>query len=131
MRRTPLTTLWLAAGMGFVALVVYLSINTEPIDVGRVEDVKVGHFIAYGWLMLWFCQVYRTLRTRVVLAAALVLLGVALEYVQGWTGYRSFAYSDMRDDALGVAIGWILSLTPLKGFLEALEVRYSLARKEA
>ena len=43
-------------GWAFVVLVVYLSLNTEPVDVGRVEEVKAGHFIAYGWLVLWFAR---------------------------------------------------------------------------
>lgn len=46
--------LWLGMGWAFVVLVIYLSLNPDPIDAGRVEGVKVGHFIAYGWLMLWF-----------------------------------------------------------------------------
>jgi len=33
---------------------------------------------------------------------------VALEYAQGLTGYRTFAYSDMRDNAFGVLVGWIV-----------------------
>ena len=32
-------------------------------------------------------------------------LGVALEFMQGWTDYRTFDVADMAADALGVAVG--------------------------
>ena len=110
----------------FVGLVVYLSLNTNPLDAGRFEDVKVGHFIAYGWLMLWFAQLFPANRSRAIAAILLGLLGVSLEYVQGMTGYRSLAYSDMRDNVLGVLVGWVIALTALGRtlpFLESVAVR--------
>jgi hypothetical protein len=102
--------IWLALGAGFVALVVYLSLSTSTIDAGRFEDVKVGHFIAYFWLMFWYSQIFRGVRPRIALAVGFALMGVGLEYLQAMTGYRTFGYSDMRDNALGVltglALGW-------------------------
>ena len=62
--------------------------------------------------MLWFAQLTR-MRERVGIALVLVAMGVILEYLQDFTGHRTFAYSDMRDNAIGVAIGFALALTPL------------------
>jgi VanZ family protein len=44
---------------------------------------------------------------RVVLALAMVSvgLGVALEYVQWFTGWRDFEYGDMVASAIGVGVG--------------------------
>ena len=120
--------LWLCVGWSFVVLVVYLSLTPEPVDIGRIEEVKVGHFLAYGWLMLWFSQIYRSLSVRAAWAIGLALMGVALEYAQGMTGYRSFAYADMRDNALGAGMGLALSWTPLGSILAAVETRVGKIR---
>ena len=112
---------WLAVGYGLVGLVIYLSITPEPIDVGKVEGVKVGHFFAYFVLMLWFSQLYQSWRTRLGVAAAFVLMGVGLEYTQGLTSYRSFAYADMMDNAIGVALGLAMGSTPAGSALARIE----------
>jgi hypothetical protein len=120
--------LWLGMGWAFVVLVIYLSLTPNPIDAGRIEGVKVGHFLAYGWLMLWFSQLYRPLKTRMAFALGFALMGVALEYAQGMTGYRTFAYSDMRDNVLGAGTGLALALTPLGNVLAALEAKVGKLR---
>jgi hypothetical protein len=77
-----------------------------------VDGVKPGHFIAYAWLMVWFSEIYKSPRSRAACAIGLVLMGVALEYAQAMTGYRTFAYSDMLDNAYGVAAGAAIAWTP-------------------
>jgi len=104
---------WIGFGVMFVLLVVYLSVTPDPLRAPTVENFKTGHILAYLWCMLWFAQALRRSRERIVVASFLVLLGIALEYVQRATGYRHFAYSDMVDDAIGVGVGWLLSFTPL------------------
>lgn len=116
---------WQAAGFAFIALVTWLSLTPQPVDAGRLGEVKIGHFLAYGWLMLWFSQLDASVRARIRLAAGLMLLGVALEYAQSLTGYRSFAYADMRDNALGVLLGGALAFTPLGRTLAMLEARFA------
>jgi hypothetical protein len=101
-------TAWLAAGAAFVALVIYLSLSVTTIDAGKIENVKGGHFLAYCWLMYWYSQLYRRLPVRIAIAAVLVAMGIGLEYLQGMTTYRTFGYMDMRDNALGVAVGLVL-----------------------
>ncbi|HSN19412.1 MAG TPA: hypothetical protein VLS49_01970 [Usitatibacter sp.] len=111
---------WILCGAAFVALVVYLSLTPHPLDVPSVYDLKTGHMLAYAWLMFWFSQIYRRPWQRVGFALGFLALGVALEYVQGWVG-RDFAYTDMRDDGFGIAIGALLALTPLGGTLAMIE----------
>jgi hypothetical protein len=50
-----------------------------------------------------------------------VALGIALEFVQGWTDYRTFEVADMVADALGVAVGWALAPPRLPNFLQLIE----------
>ena len=104
---------WFVTGIAFIGLVIYLSLTTHPIIVDSFEGVKLGHFIAYAWLMVWFAQIYPSARARLAWGVGFVLMGVALEYLQGATGYRHFAYSDMVDNAYGVIAGGVLAWTPL------------------
>jgi hypothetical protein len=104
---------WFACGIAFIGLVIYLSLTTHPIVVDSFEGIKTGHFIAYAWLVLWFAQIYPSARARIAWGVGFILMGAALEYLQGATGYRTFAYSDMVDNAYGVIAGTILAWTPL------------------
>lgn len=70
----------------------------------------MGHFLAYGGTMFWFCLVYKSARTRLAYAIGFIAMGVAIEYVQRWTGYRSFEVYDMVADAFGVVFGWAAAL---------------------
>ena len=103
---------WLAGGMAFVALVIYLSLTPNPISAPSWGSFKLGHIAAYAWLMFWFAQLFPTGRQRFGIAMTLWGLGIALEYVQDLVG-RDFAYSDMVDDGIGVFAGWLVAMTPL------------------
>ena len=77
---------WLIVGLGFVALVVFLSLTPDPPHTGLPQGTKIGHVLAYCWLMFWFAQIYRAASTRYRLALTFCAMGIALEYVQGLTG---------------------------------------------
>lgn len=103
---------WLAGGWLLVALVVTLSLMPhppEPLAFSHAD--KLEHAASYASLSWWFCQLYRRAEARVM--AALVALGVALEFVQGWTGYRYFDVLDMLANSVGVLLGWLAARTPL------------------
>jgi VanZ family protein len=106
-----------------VILVVWLSLTPYPIDLGDTEGFDPGHFIAYTVLMFWFAQLLRPGRARIAAAIALVALGVGLEFAQLLTETRHFDLLDMRDDALGVAAGYVLAMSPLGTTLLFLERR--------
>ncbi len=113
---------WIACGCTFVFLVIFLSLTPEAPDLGSMNDLKANHLLAYGWTMFWFAQLFRRIPARLAIGVALCALGVALEYVQQWTGYRTFRYSDMVTDALGVTLGLVLSLGPMGGLLQVAEL---------
>ncbi len=64
--------LWIIGGLGFVLLVVYLSLTPDPVDIGQPEGLKLDHMIAYAWLMLWFGQIYRTTASRILVGGGVL-----------------------------------------------------------
>jgi VanZ family protein len=98
--------LWLAVGWAMVAAIVVGSLMHSPPSLGFEQGDKLEHLASYGLVMFWFCQLYAARRARIGYALGFVLLGVALEFVQGWLGYRNFEVADMLADAAGVALGW-------------------------
>ena len=65
---------------------------------------KLGHFAAYGLLMSVFCLTYDQWRTRLACATGFIAMGIALEILQGMTGYRTFDVLDMAANAAGVLL---------------------------
>jgi VanZ family protein len=59
--------------------------------------------------MLWFAFLYRRTPTRLWYALGFIAMGVAIEFIQPYTG-RDFEVADMLADALGVALGWGVAL---------------------
>jgi VanZ family protein len=105
---------WLTGGWLLVGLVIYLSLTPHPPEPLSFPGAdKLEHAVAYGSLALWFCQIYLSARSRTIMLALLIGLGIALEFVQGWTGYRDFEVWDMVADSVGVLFGLLLALTPL------------------
>jgi VanZ family protein len=105
-----LRALWLAVGWAMVAAIVWLSLTANPPRIDIEEGDKLGHLASYATLMLWFSQLYMEKRTRALYALGFAAMGVALEFAQGATGYRSFDLADMLANALGVLCGWAAAL---------------------
>jgi VanZ family protein len=114
-------TLWLILGWVWIVLVIYLSLTPHPPEIQMDSGDKLGHLLAYGFLMLWFAQLYRTHPTKNAIAIGLIGLGIAIEIAQEQTGYRHFELADIGADGIGVGIGLLLSLTPLREGLRLAE----------
>jgi glycopeptide antibiotics resistance protein len=103
--------IWLSFGVLLICTITVLSlINLAPISGVLLQD-KVMHMLAYGFLMGWFAQIYRHLMARLVLVVALVVMGVAVEYLQGMLAHRQFDTMDMVANTFGVLLAWLLSYT--------------------
>ena len=113
--------IWLVLGWLLVLFVIYLSLTPEPVQVPVEQGDKYGHVFAYAMLMSWFANLYELPMRRMQFAVGFVALGVALEFVQGWTGYRSFEVADMAADAVGVAGGWLFASPRIPNYLQWVE----------
>lgn len=106
--------IWLALGCLWVTAIFYLSLTPSPPQPLHFDNSdKLEHALAYGLLMLWFCQVAQRQWQRILLAVLLIGMGIAMEYLQRMTGYRTFDYFDMLANGTGVLLGWGLAQTPL------------------
>ncbi|MFY9317094.1 MAG: hypothetical protein WAO95_16245 [Burkholderiales bacterium] len=101
--------LCVAAGWALVAAIVWLSLTPAPPRIDIEQGDKLGHFLGYGSLMLWFCLLYPRRAARIAHALAWTGMGVGLEFIQGQLGYRTYEPFDMVANALGVLIGWALA----------------------
>lgn len=101
-------TLWLIFGFALIGLVIYLSLRTISFPMPHFNQVdKVQHLIAYGTLTLWFSQTFKG-QTRYKIAGAFILMGIAIEFVQPFTG-REFSYLDMLANSTGVLLGLLVA----------------------
>ena len=116
--------MWLAAGwLGVVGVVVLSLIPPPPEILGVANEDKLGHLSAYGLLMWWFAQDALAARQRAWVGAALIALGVVLEFLQGWGGLRTFSVVDMAANGAGVALGWALAPPRLPNMLQRAAAR--------
>jgi VanZ family protein len=97
--------------------VIVLSLIPMDVDLGEGRD-KVAHFVAYGSLSFWFGMLVAGRARQLGIAITLAAMGVAIEFLQGMTDYRSFEVADMVANAVGAALGWGLAQTPLRNALD-------------
>lgn len=99
---------WLALGWLLVVAVCWLSLTPSPMDSGIDQGDKVGHLLAYLSLMAWWGQL-DTRTNRLLLL--FLLMGMALEGLQGLTPQREPSLLDMLANASGALLGWLTSRT--------------------
>jgi VanZ family protein len=112
--------LCVAAGWALAATIVWLSLTPAPPMVDFEQGDKLGHFLAYGSLMFWFCLLYLGLAQRVGYALLWIGMGIGLEFIQGHLGYRSYEVYDMVANAIGVLLGWAFSFAIPTGIAQKL-----------
>jgi len=115
--------IWRIAGWLGIAAIITLSLMPLQLDMAVDNGDKFGHLASYGLVTLWLTQPYTGLHQRIWLVVGMVALGIALEFAQHATGYRSFEVADMVADALGVTIGWLLAPPRLPNLLSWTEKR--------
>lgn len=120
-----IANIWRIAGWLGIAAIITLSLVPLQLEMAVDNGDKFGHLASYVLVTLWLAQLYTELRQRIWLVLGMVALGIALEYAQGATSYRSFEVADMVADALGVATGWLLAPPRLPNFLDWTKNRLS------
>ena len=115
--------LWLSIGYALVALVVYLSLTSSPVDPGLDFPLvdKVYHAFAYFVLMAWFAQIYHDRFQRNMIAVTFIVLGITLESLQSFDPNRYFEFADMVANTTGVILGLLLAMTGAKNCLLKIE----------
>jgi len=103
-KRLQLPRLWWSLGLTMVVAILYLSLMPSPPKVEEISD-KWQHAFAYALLMSWFVQL---VQRRWLAAICLVVMGVGVEFVQGWSGLRYYEEMDMVANSAGVLIGWLM-----------------------
>lgn len=125
MRSLRLAGLWQAVGWVYVFVVISFSLSPSPPDLlteFQGAD-KLIHLSVYGIMMLWFGCIYLPGPRLVHFAVAFILLGIALDLVQGATDYRTMELLDMVSNACGVCLGGLLAKTRVGSALVWLEAR--------
>ena len=111
--------LW--AGIGWLILLAVIVLSLVRVDqpVALEHADKVLHLLVYGSLMYWWGMVHAA-KLRFWMAA-LPLLGLALEWAQMLTAYRSMDWMDAAANLLGVVLARLLLATPAKHLLARID----------
>jgi glycopeptide antibiotics resistance protein len=75
-------------------------------------------------MTFWFAMLFPGLARQLGVALAFAAMGVAIEYLQRMTGYRTFDVADMIANGIGASLGWGLAQTPLANALDWVERLY-------
>ena len=95
---------WACAWLGvFITLLV--SLMPPPFKEGVAHADKIVHLTGYAVLMFWWAQLILHRRWR--LAIAVVLFGILIEWLQGFTPNRQTDALDVLANSSGMLIGWL------------------------
>lgn len=115
--------IWRSIAYLIILVIIILSLIPDP---GKVTPFsasdKLMHTLAYAVSMLWFGFCFKREKLFII-GAGLVFLGIALEIIQGQTGYRNMSFCDIIANCAGVIIGLLLSFSPLSRSLQYIEQR--------
>jgi len=115
--------LW--TGLGWVQVLLVICLSLMPVipvlQLPMEQGDKIAHVLAYCVLMSWFANLYGKLHQRWLLAVGFIAMGIALEFVQRWMGFRTFEIADMVAGTLGVGVGWLAAPPRLPNYLALLE----------
>lgn len=115
------SNLWRAIAYLIILFIIVLSLipNPEEVTPFSASD-KLLHVIAYAVAMFWFGLCFRRDRLYII-GVILILLGIAIEFIQGQTGYREMSLYDIFANITGVVIGFLLSFSRLSLVLHYFE----------
>jgi VanZ family protein len=118
----PLRYRWLWLGLGMASLLIILALALAPLsgNLPVLGGDKVAHFLAFLFLTVWFLGLcHPALTLRILLA--LLLYGVLIEVLQGFTPFRAVEAADVVSDMAGIGAGWLLAQAGLRGWCVRVE----------
>ena len=97
---------WVLGWLGIVITLV-VSLMPSPFNESGAQTDKIVHLGGYGVLMFWWAQLIIQRRWR--LAIAVVLFGILIEWLQGFTPDRQTDVFDVLANSSGVLLGWLVA----------------------
>lgn len=94
--------------IGYILLVIALSLIPTPVASGGMYSDKIAHLLAYGFMgVLAFLSV-RGIKRRIYLFIVIFSLGLILEIFQIYIPGRDMSLSDILANTAGAALGYLL-----------------------
>lgn len=113
---------WLGTWITMLAATVLVCLLPMPHSVPTVDHFdKFEHLAGYAILAAYAAMLFATPRARLRAGGMLILLGLALEGMQGWVPWRSADPLDAMANTVGVALGLLLAMTPASSALQRLD----------
>ncbi len=106
-RTARMERLWLLLGWLGVIVTLVVSLMPPALDGSSGHTDKIVHLCGYAVLTFWWAQLVIERRWR--LAVAVILLGIAIELLQGLTPARQPDVLDALANAGGVLLGWLFA----------------------
>jgi len=107
MSQSKFAFVWRLIGWALVVSVIVTSLLPHVPSPDFEQGDKLEHVTAYFMLMSWFAQIDRETNARLRWLIGLVIMGVGLEFLQGWMDLgRMFDPFDMLGNATGALLGW-------------------------
>lgn len=108
--------------LSIAALIVVCLVPLDGLPPLPDNSDKVEHLLGYFIMAAAAVQLYRG-RLLLQAAVGLVALGIAIEFAQGMTAYRSADAYDAMFNTMGVLLGMATALTPWRDLLLRVEKR--------
>ena len=108
--------------LSIAALIVVCLVPLDGLPPLPDNSDKVEHLLGYFIMAAAAVQLYRG-RLLLQAAVGLVALGIAIEFAQGRTAYRSADAYDAMFNTIGVLLGMATALTPWRDLLLRIEKR--------
>jgi VanZ family protein len=117
---------WALGGLLLAAIATLSLLPIHGPDLGLPQGDKWQHAFAYLVLTSYFGQLVASgWRNRFVLVLGLLGYGIGIELAQSFTPARQAELADLAANALGIALGLVLLVTPAGRTLAAIEARLS------
>lgn len=89
----------------YTLLVVFVSLTPSDASITLAGWDKVGHFGAYGVMVVLAFLTFRSTNGRLLILLLILLLGFSLELLQGLVPGRLASWQDGLANSLGVGVG--------------------------
>ena len=120
-------TLWQMLGALLFAIVALGSLAPISLAVpgpSLPHMDKIMHMAAYALLTAWYLAISPGRTARVFVPLMLLAAGLAIEWLQGMTGYRTASLADAWANLAGVIFGATLLVRPFRRVIMAIEYDY-------